>query len=82
LLKKGIIMPQVIKNTIKANKVKLEGEVILPNLNKPEEKAEPKEDIKMPIPMPGAIIVEKHEKYAVIEVTCGCGRKTQIMCNY
>ena len=27
-------------------------------------------------------IVENHPKYAVMEVTCGCGTKTRIRCEY
>ena len=27
-------------------------------------------------------IVENHPEFAVIEVTCGCGAKTQIKCEY
>lgn len=30
----------------------------------------------------GARIAQSHPEYVVIEVTCGCGRTTQIRCDY
>jgi hypothetical protein len=31
---------------------------------------------------PEVRIVEKHSEYAVIEITCACGRKTCLRCEY
>lgn len=35
-----------------------------------------------PTAAPQARLVEKTDTYAVIEVTCGCGQKVSVLCEY
>jgi len=64
---------------LKSNDVKLEGqfhlEVTNAGLQVPKTQAAASSE-------PQVRVLENHPQYAVIEVTCGCGRKMSLKCEY
>lgn len=66
-------------NIIKGNKVKLEGQF---HLDARQVQPGPKKIQNAPSVPAEARIVENHPEFAVIELTCSCGNKTFLRCNY
>jgi len=72
-------MPKLAGRILKADDIKLEGQFHLdiaqtrPGLQKGNSAV---------LSTPQAVIVENHPEFAVIEVTCCCGSKTHIRCDY
>ncbi|MFC1676874.1 hypothetical protein ACFL3G_07425 [Planctomycetota bacterium] len=67
-------------NILKSQNVKLEGNFVIELLGSPAAAANTpvaNTNIK-----PQVGIVENQQEFAVIEVTCSCGTKTRIKCNY
>lgn len=64
---------------LKSNDVKLEGqfhlEIAYAGSHMPKLQA-------AALSEPHVRVLENHPQYAVIEVTCGCGRKTSLKCEY
>ena len=64
---------------LKSNDVKLEGQIRLDVRQTVPNSANGKNAASF---TPQVCIVENHPEFAVIEVTCGCGAKTHIRCEY
>jgi len=64
---------------LKSKDVKVEGRFLLDvaNLGSDLPRAQP-----AALTAPKVRVLESHPQYAVIEVTCSCGRKMSIKCNY
>ena len=64
---------------LKSNDVKLEGQFHLDaaktGLDLPKQKIEPSSE-------PKVRILENHPEYAIIEVTCSCGSRVSLKCEY
>lgn len=63
---------------IKADNVKLDGQVSL-ELNSSAGNGRAKAACKGES---GAIIIEKNSQYMVVEITCSCGKKTNLRCEF
>ena len=72
-------MENTIGHILKGNAVKLEGQFRLDAGQPPTGSANKTNVTSAPAQ---AHIVENHSEFAVIEVTCGCGAKTHIKCQY
>ena len=72
-------MENTIGHILKGNAVKLEGQFRLDAGQTPTGSANKTNVTSAPAQVR---IVEKHPEFAVIEVTCGCGAKTHIKCQY
>ena len=72
-------MGKTLGRILKANNVKLEGQIHLgvdqAELSLPKEKI-------TGLATPQVRIVEKHPEFAVIEITCSCGTRTYLKCEY
>jgi hypothetical protein len=66
---------------IKGSEVKLEGTYRLGGAQAGVQSAAPRERV-VPSAAVQARIIESQPQYAIIEVTCSCGTKTQIRCEY
>ncbi len=64
---------------LKSNDVKLEGQFHLDVANAGSDS--PKQQV-VPLSEPQVHILENHPEYAVIEVTCSCGTKMSLKCEY
>ena len=67
-------------NILKSQDIKLEGSFVIKPARTaavPANTPVPNANIK-----PQVGIVENQQEFAVIEVTCSCGTKTRIKCNY
>jgi hypothetical protein len=72
-------MIKTVGRIIKSKDIKLEGRFLLDVAN-----------LGSDLPMPQAAasttpqvrVLESHPQYAVIEVTCSCGRKMSLKCDY
>ena len=64
---------------LKSNDVKLEGQFHLDAANVGLDS--PKQQVT-PLSAPQVRILENHPEYAVIEVTCSCGTKMSLKCEY
>ena len=64
---------------LKADNVKMQGQFRL-DIGQPVSRPAP---VSRPVTAaPQACIVEKGEDFAVMEITCGCGTKMQVRCEY
>jgi len=72
-------MAKTTGHVLKANDVKLEGRLHLDLANTPGKLAKDKNTI---LPAPEVCIAENQQEFAVIEVTCWCGRKIYLKCEY
>jgi len=72
-------MEKAARRILKSNDVKLEGRFCLNTSQGNPGLANGRNVISAPAQVR---IVETHPEFAVIEVTCGCGTKTQIRCEY
>ncbi len=72
-------MEKTATNVLKSDQVKFEGRLkldfILPG-------SSPAKTKTAPLVAPQARIVENNSEFAIIEVTCSCGARTQLKCNY
>lgn len=72
-------MQKAMGHILKGDEVKLEGRLCLdaaraePNLSKGGSPASAAQQVR---------IVENHPEFAVIEVTCSCGKRTYLRCEY
>jgi hypothetical protein len=72
-------MEKTARHVIKSNDVKLEGRFRLDVGQGVPNSASEKNATLSPAQVR---IVENHPEFAVLEVTCGCGAKTHIRCEY
>ena len=63
---------------LKADDIKLDGRFQL-NISQTEP---PPKDENKPFVAPQARIIDKQPEFAVIEITCSCGTKTHLRCEY
>jgi hypothetical protein len=71
-------MPQSTRRILKSNDIELEGQFHL-DISRPG--ATPRNN-NTALSEPKAHIIEKQAEFAVIEVTCSCGTKTYLRCEY
>ncbi|MFA5552973.1 MAG: hypothetical protein WCZ89_06410 [Phycisphaerae bacterium] len=75
-------MEKTVKRIIRSSDVELKGQIRLDTLSQAgsgNNANRPQNTDMMPA---SAKIVENNTEYAVIELTCSCGQKTQIKCQY
>jgi hypothetical protein len=74
-------MDEKTQRVIKADNVKIDGQVLL-GLNSatgsPKSAAASSPDLNAP----GAFIVEKNPQFMIVEITCTCGKKTYLRCEF
>ena len=81
-------MKKTAVRILRADKVKLEGQfhlnTVQPNMSQPNQQpaAGQPEQNNQTRTEPQVAIVEKHPDFVVIEVTCSCGIKTSLRCEY
>jgi hypothetical protein len=73
-------MDATTQRVIKADNVNLDGQVQL-GLNVTAG-AKPKDGASAEAGGPGAFIVEKNSQYMIVEITCTCGKKTYLRCEF
>lgn len=73
-------MYEVIGRVLRSNEIKLEGQVQL-KTRQPQSTVQPNSQ-KSPKQPVTAVIVENHPEFAVIEVTCCCGERMFLRCEY
>jgi hypothetical protein len=80
MLKQGdIAMDSQTGRVLKADEVKIEGTYRL-DINRPVKRAaNPGTSVSS---SPQVRIVENNAEYVVVELTCGCGNKTRVRCEY
>ncbi len=68
---------------LKGDSVKLEGRVCIDAVRVPagEQQAVPEEKNAV-LATPQVCVVENHPEFAVMEITCSCGTKTHLRCEY
>ena len=66
-------------NIIKGDNIKLEGRF---HLDARQAAPRPQKTQNAPSVSAEVRIVENHPEFAVIELTCSCGKKTFLRCNY
>ena len=64
---------------LKADDIKLDGRF---QLNISQSEPPPLKDESKPFVAPQARIIDKQAEFAVIEITCSCGIKTHLRCEY
>lgn len=72
-------MDKPMGRVLKAEDIKIEGKYHL-DIGQPARRpasAAPAVSVS-----PQVCVVEQHEDFAIIEVTCGCGAKTRVRCEY
>jgi len=72
-------MPRLAGRILKAGDIKLEGQF---HLDVAQHRPIQQKDKNAVLSTPQVRIMEKHSEFAVIEVTCCCGSKTYIRCDY
>ena len=72
-------MPRPAGRILKANDIKLEGQFRL-NVGQPGQNTQ--RDKSAVLSTSQVRIAENHPEFAVIEVTCCCGSKTLLRCDY
>ena len=73
-------MDKVLGRIIRSDEVKLEGQVTL-QMKQPQSPAQPSPQSTAKQPA-AAEIVENHPEFAVIQVTCCCGEKMHLRCEF
>ena len=74
-------MPKAAGHILKGDDVKLEGKFHLDVAQTQSPTGGPKEK-SAALATPQARIAENHPEFAVIEITCCCGKKTHLKCEY
>ncbi len=74
-------MPKAAGHILKSDDVKLEGQFRLDVAQAESQTGEPKEQ-SAALAAPQVRIVENHPEFADIEITCSCGIKTHLKCEY
>jgi hypothetical protein len=74
-------MPKTAGHILKSDEVKLEGQFRLDVAQVQSQTGGPKEQSPA-LPAPQVRIVENHTEFADIEITCSCGIKTHLKCEY
>ena len=74
------MMDKTTGSVLKAESVNMQGSVRL-DIGRPPQKPAPAAGTSA-AGVPQVRIVEKKPEFAVIEVTCSCGTKTRIRCDY
>ncbi|MHC4395244.1 MAG: hypothetical protein ACYS1A_06275 [Planctomycetota bacterium] len=72
-------MNKVQGRILKSNDVELQGRL---QLDMAQTGTNPTQGGNSPAVAPQVRIVEKHSEFAVIEITCSCGIKTHLKCEY
>lgn len=69
---------------LKSSEVNLQGRVVLDNFQTPQNTAEAKgrDSGSQSLSAPKVRIVENCAEFAIIEITCPCGTKTNVKCEY
>ncbi|TKJ34837.1 MAG: hypothetical protein CEE38_16900 [Planctomycetes bacterium B3_Pla] len=73
-------MAETLGRILKSDDVELEGQYFLDMA--PESAAGEPQLTSAPVAAIQAHILENHPEYAVIEITCSCGRKVCLKCKY
>lgn len=73
-------MEKAARRILKSNDVRLEGRFRLDTRQPPQGPAGKKSDVASH--EPAVHLVENNPEFAVVEVTCSCGAKTRIKCEY
>ena len=73
-------MEKTARHVLKADNVKMEGQFQL-GLNQAAAGPQPKSR-STAVAEPMAHIVENYPEFAVVEVTCSCGEKVRLKCEY
>lgn len=66
-------------NILKSSEVEVEGQF---RLDVQQSAAQPGQQANAGLKQPQVRIVENHPEYALIELTCACGCKSNIRCQY
>jgi len=74
-------MPRTSGRILKSEDVELEGQYLLDVAQIKGASGEPKKQNAAPV-TPQVRILETHPEYAVMEVTCSCGTKMCLRCEY
>jgi len=74
-------MPKTAGHILKGEDVKLEGQFHLDVTQGWSHVQGPKQNRKAPT-APQVRIVQNHPEFAVLEITCSCGSKTNVKCEY
>jgi hypothetical protein len=74
-------MPKTAGHILKSDEIKLEGQFRLDVAQVQSQTGGPKEQSPA-LNAPQVRIVENHPEFADIEITCSCGRKTNLKCEY
>jgi len=74
-------MPKTTEHILKSDEVKLEGQFRLDVAQVQSQTGGPKEQSPA-LKAPQVRIVENHPEFADIEITCSCGIKTHLKCEY
>jgi len=72
-------MVETAGRVLKANQVKLRGQRRL-EIGQPSPSPAP--GFRAALASPQVRIVENNDRYAVMEITCSCGTKTHVRCDY
>lgn len=72
-------MLKTVGRILKSKDVKVEGRFLLDVANLGADLPKPQ---AAALAAPKVRVLENHPQYAVIEVTCSCGRKMSLKCNY
>jgi hypothetical protein len=73
-------MDKVLGRILRSDQVKLEGQVQL-QTKQPQSTAQPNSPKSAKQPAT-AVIAENHPEYAVVEITCCCGARMYLRCEY
>jgi len=74
-------MDEKTQRVIPADNVKIDGQVRL-GLNAAADRSKTAAASSPNLNAPGAFIVEKNPQFLVVEVTCTCGKKTYLRCEF
>lgn len=72
-------MRKTESNILKSNEVKIQGQF---HLDAGPTDAPPQQQANPTLPVSQVRILENHPEYAVLELTCSCGNKSHIRCQY
>jgi hypothetical protein len=72
-------MGKTTGHILKADEVKLEGQLHLDLWNVP---AGPPKEKGAASSAPQARVIENHQEFVILEVTCSCGNKIHLNCEY
>ncbi len=74
-------MPKTASHILKGEDVKLEGQFHL-HVAQGESAIQESKQNRTALSAPQVRIVQKHPEFALLEITCSCGLKTNVKCEY